>query len=61
MTANRYQPRITAQQDQSFYAMIVRVDSDGSENVIRGFKCRTFATVKAAERATAKHIERFCA
>lgn len=57
---NRYQPRIR-QQDDSFYALIVRLDSDGEENVIHGYKGRFFASRKAAEKSTAQYIAKHCA
>lgn len=44
------------QQDGSFYAMIVRVDRDGQESVIHGYKSRFFATRKAAEKSTSTYI-----
>lgn len=43
---SKYEPRITPQ-DDSFYALIVRIDPDGEENVIRGFR-RFYKTEKAA-------------
>ena len=39
-----------------FYAIIVRIDKDGQENVIHGYKGRHFKTVKAAEKSTGAHI-----
>lgn len=51
-----YKARITKSADQSFYALIVRVDSDGQENVIHGYKGRHFASLKAAEKSTAAYI-----
>lgn len=53
-----YQPRITEDAEGSFYALIVRVDRDGQESVIHGYKGRHFATRKAAERSTAKYLEK---
>jgi hypothetical protein len=52
---NRYQARIT-NNNGSFFALIVRVDADGEENVIHGYEGRYFKTRKAAERSTAKYI-----
>jgi hypothetical protein len=52
---NRYQARINP---VSFYAVIVRVDSDGQENVIYGYKGRHFASMKAAEKSTAAYISK---
>ena len=55
---SRYQPRISKNSDGSFYALVVRVDRDGQESVIYGYKGRHFATTKAAEKSTAKYIEK---
>ena len=55
----KYQARIT-QQNNSFYALIVRIDADGFENVIHGYKGRHFASRKAAEKSTSNHISKFC-
>lgn len=51
-----YQARITMAADGSFYALIVRVDRDGQENVIHGYKGRYFASMKAAVNSTTKYI-----
>lgn len=61
MTTNRYQTRITATADGSFYALIVRVDRDGEEQVIHGYRGRHFASLKAAQKSTAAHIAKRCA
>ena len=52
---SNYQPRIS-KQDDSFYAIIVRIDRDGQENVIHGYKGRFFKTRKAAEKSTNNYI-----
>lgn len=57
---NRYQARIN-NQDGSFYALIVRIDHDGQENVIHGYKGRFFTSLKAAEKSTSNYITKFCA
>ena len=57
---SNYQPAITKDASGDFYALIVRVDSNGDERVIHGYRGRYFKTLKAAERSTAKHIEKFC-
>lgn len=53
---SKHQARITANKDGSFYALIVRIDRDGSESVIHGYKGRHFASLKAAEKSTSVHI-----
>ena len=40
----------------TLYTMVVRVDPDGYEQVDPSYKPRTFASLKAAERSTARHI-----
>ena len=50
-----YQGRISKTLND-FYALIVRVDKDGQESVIHGYKGRYFATEKAALRSIAKYI-----
>lgn len=51
-----YIPKIT-EQGGEYYALIVRVDLDGEENVIHGYKGRYFKTRKAAIKSTDKYIE----
>ena len=55
-TMSKHQARITATAEGSFYALIVRIDRDGEESVIHGYKGRHFATRKAAEKSTAAYI-----
>lgn len=56
---SRYQARIT-HNAEGFFTLIVRVDYDGEEQVIHGYKSRYFKTRAAAEKSTAKHIEKYC-
>jgi hypothetical protein len=56
MNMSNYQPRITKQSDGEFYALIVHIDKNGRENVIRGYKDRTFKTMKAAEKSVNAYI-----
>ena len=51
-----HQARITRNSDGDFYALIVRIDRDGQENVIHGYKGRHFASLKAAEKSTASYV-----
>lgn len=53
---SKYEPRITKTADNEFYALIVRIDNDGQENVIHGYKGRHFKTMKAAEKSTLSYI-----
>ena len=57
---SKYESRIT-KTNGSFYALIVRIDRDGQENVIHGYKGRHFATAKAAEKSTATYITKIAA
>ena len=58
---SNYQARITKTADGSFYALIVRIDRDGEENVIHGYKGRHFATVKAAQKSTDTSLAKIAA
>jgi hypothetical protein len=52
---SKYEARIRETGD-TFYAFIVRIDKDGEESVIHGYKGRHFLTMKAAERSTAAYL-----
>jgi hypothetical protein len=54
-----YQARIS-ENNGSIFAIIVRIDKDGEENVIHGYKGRHFATRKGAEKSTSKYLAKFC-
>ena len=54
-----YVARITESKEEGFYALIVRVDSDGEENVIHGYKGRYLKTRKAAEKSTSNYILKY--
>ena len=56
MMTSKIQPRITKTGDGKFYALIICLEKDGSERVLRGYAGRHFATLKNAERSTAKYI-----
>ena len=58
---SNYQARITKTADGSFYALIVRIDRDGEENVIHGYKGRHFANVKAAQKSTDTYLAKIAA
>ena len=51
-----YKPTTTQDATGEVYALIVRVDRDGSENVIHGYKGRYFKTMKAAIKSTTGYI-----
>lgn len=53
----RYQARIRKMND-GYYALLVRVDKSGEENVARGYKGRYFATETAARRSVDRYIAR---
>ena len=52
---------ITADASGEFYALVVRVEKDGFETVLHGYKGRYFATRAAAEKSTAKYIAKISA
>lgn len=56
-----YQPRITKTVDGDFFALIVRIDYDGQENVIHAYKARHFTTIKAAEKSTDSYMAKIAA
>lgn len=55
-TQTNYIPKITKSAGDAFYALIVRVDYDGEENVIHGYTGRYFKTEKAALRSTERYM-----
>jgi hypothetical protein len=60
MSQSRHQARITETKESGFYCLIVRIDRDGEENVIYGYKGRYLKTRKAAEKSTATFIKKHC-
>jgi hypothetical protein len=57
---SKYQANITKNNEGSFYALVVRVDSDGYQNVIGHYQGRHFKTEKAAIKSTSNYIAKFC-
>jgi demethoxyubiquinone hydroxylase (CLK1/Coq7/Cat5 family) len=55
-TMSPHKAVITKNADGQFYALIVRVDRDGEESVIHGYKGRHFKTLMAAEKSTSNYI-----
>lgn len=58
MKMKNHEARITKDAEGGFYALIVRIDRDGQENVIHGYKGRYFTTAKAAEKSIAAYMEK---
>ena len=54
---SNHEARITGNIDNGFYALIVRIDRDGSENVIHGYKGRHFNSKAAALKSTLRYIK----
>ena len=52
----KYQARIK-KQETGFFALVVRIDRDGEENVVNGFG-RSFKTLSAAEKSSARYISK---
>ena len=50
-----YTARITST-ELGFFALVVRVDKDGSEQIDPCFRARHFATRKSAERSTQRYL-----
>lgn len=53
---SKYEPRIS-KQDNEFYALVVRIDRDGEENVVHGFR-GFYKTRKSAERFANRYINK---
>jgi hypothetical protein len=51
-----YAARIKETQEGSFYAFIVLKHKDGYEQVLRGYKSRHFASMKAAEKSISNYL-----
>jgi hypothetical protein len=56
MKMSNHRAVISKSSDNAFYALIVRTDKDGQENVIHGYKGRYFSTLKAAEKSTSAYM-----
>lgn len=56
----QYQPRVTGTIEKGFYALVVRIDADGQENVIHGYNGKHFATRAAGIKSAAKYIKNKC-
>tara|TARA_R100000935_G_scaffold17893_1_gene34689 strand:+ start:507 stop:680 length:174 start_codon:yes stop_codon:yes gene_type:complete len=52
-----YKPNITKNSEGSFFALVVRVDYDGEENVVNGFS-RHYKTKKAALKSANTFIKK---
>jgi len=55
-----YQPVVTGSKENGFYALVVRIDADGQENVLHGYKGRHFATREAGIKSATKYIKTKC-
>lgn len=58
---SQHEAKISGSKENGFYALIVRIDRDGEEHVIRGYEGRHFKTQANAEKSTGKYITKFCA
>ena len=52
---SKHEPRITGTPENGFYALVVRIDRDGEENVCHGF-AKHYGTRAGAERGARKYI-----
>jgi hypothetical protein len=57
---SNHEARISQNGTGEFYALIVRIDRDGEENVIHGYAGRHFKTEKAAVKSTTNYIAKYC-
>jgi len=53
---SNYQAAISKDSEGSFYALVVRIESDGYKVVCYGYKGRHFKTEAAAIRSTSNYI-----
>ena len=57
---NKYQPKVTGTVKNGFFALVVRIDADGQENVLHAYKGRHFSTKEAGIKSTTKYINTKC-
>lgn len=57
--ASKYESRISPTANGAFYALIVRIDRDGQEQVVNTYKGRHFVKRETAEKSTSKAIAKF--
>lgn len=57
---SKYEPRVSGNQDNGFYTLVVRIDRDGEENVCHGYKGRHFTTREAGLKSATKYINEKC-
>ena len=58
---SNYKAWINKEAEGAFFALIVRVDNDGEERVIHGYRGRHFKSLKAAMKSTNNHIAKMAA
>lgn len=56
---SNYQANITKNAENSFYALVVRVEENGYQVVVGHYKGRYFKTEKAAIKSTSAYIAKF--
>jgi hypothetical protein len=56
ITDSKYEGRVTPSNGE-FYALVVRVDKDGQESVIHGYKGKYFKTREAANKSVNTYIQ----
>lgn len=54
---SKYEPRLSKDSSGDIYALVVRIDKDGSENVCHGFG-KHYKTEKGALRGANKYIKK---
>lgn len=57
---SKYEPRVSGNVENGFYTLVVRIDKDGQENVIHGYKGRHFATREAGIKSATRYINTKC-
>ena len=55
---SQHKAKVTGTTENGFYALIVRIDKDGQEHVIHGYKGRTFASREAGLKSANKYMQK---
>jgi hypothetical protein len=53
---SKYEPKVTGTIENGFYTLVIRIDKDGQENVLTGYKGRHFSTREAGIKSAKKYI-----
>ena len=51
-----YSAKITQDATGFFFAMIIRTDKDGEQQIANDYNCRYFKTLKSAQKSTSAYL-----